>query len=175
MTETVHLRRSAPGDLQQIESLYPKAFPEEDLLPVVRALLAEPDGVLSLLATAGETVVGSVIFTECRVTGNPRRVDMLAPLCVTPALQKQGIGGKLVRAGLKMLADAGSDRVFVLGDPSYYGRFGFRPDARVAPPYPMPEAYRDAWQSLGLQDQAPPMEGELSVPAPWRDKALWSE
>ena len=174
MTKTLEIRDSTPSDLQQIESLYPKAFPDEDLLPVVRALLKEAAGVLSLVAREGTGVVGHVIFTDCRVAGSGLRVAMLAPLGVVPDHQRQGVGGRLVRTGLQRLKDAGTDRVFVLGDPNYYGRFGFRADDRVAPPYPLPEEYRGAWQSLGLRDRARPLEGDLTVPPPWRDKALWS-
>ena len=50
----------------------------------------------------------------------------LAPVAVHPSFQKQGIGSALIREGLDR---AKKDRwrcVFVLGDPAYYGRFGFR-------------------------------------------------
>jgi len=43
----------------------------------------------------------------------------------------------------------------------------------VTPPYPLPEAWRDAWQSLALEAAAPVRSGVLTVPAPWRQPALW--
>ncbi len=174
MTQTLEIHESAPGDLQQIESLYPKAFPDEDLLPLVRALLAEANGVLSLTAMLDTAIVGHAIFTECGIAGSSRRAALLGPLCVLPGRQRQGIGGALVRAGLERLKTAGEDWVFVLGDPAYYGRFGFGADGRVTPPYPLPAAYIDAWQSLNLQGRPQMPEGSLSVPLPWRDEALWS-
>ena len=36
MTESIEIRKSVPGDLAAIEWLYPEAFPDEDLLPLVR-------------------------------------------------------------------------------------------------------------------------------------------
>jgi putative acetyltransferase len=50
----------------------------------------------------------------------------LAPLAVRPASQKQGIGSRLVQAGLAECAALGYELAVVLGDPSYYARFGFR-------------------------------------------------
>ena len=64
--------------------------------------------------------------------------------------------------------------VCVLGDPAYYGRFGFEPDDRVAPPYPLPQEWRSAWQSLSLCGNDRPARGTLSVPPPWRQPALWA-
>jgi hypothetical protein len=41
-------------------------------------------------------------------------------------------------------------KVLVLGDPAYYGRFGFAKETAIQPPYPLPEAWDGAWQSLVL-------------------------
>jgi putative acetyltransferase len=79
-----------------------------------------------------------------------------------------------VRAGLERMRGAGVARALVLGDPAYYGRFGFAPDRAIAPPYELPAAWQDAWQSLALDDDAPPLAGTLTVPPPWRHPALWS-
>jgi putative acetyltransferase len=49
---------------------------------------------------------------------------------MVPAAQRQGIGTALVAAGLKAARARGGDLAVVLGDPAYYGRFGFLPAAR---------------------------------------------
>jgi putative acetyltransferase len=49
----------------------------------------------------------------------------LAPVAVLPSHQRQGIGGRLIRAGLDRLRERSEDIVIVLGHPDYYGRFGF--------------------------------------------------
>jgi putative acetyltransferase len=165
------IRKSAPGDLNAIEVIYRDAFPDEELFPLVKALLEDDDGVLSLVATVGPAVVGHVAFTPCRIAGHFQSVVLLGPLAVAPDQQRKGIGTALIRDGLHRLKDAGTSRVFVLGDPAYYGRHGFAPETQVVPPYPLPEEWRAGWQSIALDETA--LDGTLEVPAPWRRRALW--
>ncbi|MEM9605201.1 MAG: N-acetyltransferase, partial [Pseudomonadota bacterium] len=95
------------------------------------------------------TVLGHVLFTAVRVEPHPtRRAAILCPLAVAPERHKTGIGSALVEHGLGALADDGVDLVFVLGDPRYYGRFGFSAEHGVAAPYPLP--YPKAWQVRSL-------------------------
>ena len=42
----LNVRESSPADHEAIEALYPQAFPDEDLLPIVRALVRDPEGVV---------------------------------------------------------------------------------------------------------------------------------
>lgn len=174
MTGKIDIRESAAEDMAAIETLYPDAFPEEDLLPVVRDLLRERTGIVSLVAIVDRAVAGHVVFTSCGIAGTAATVSLLAPLAVASARQRQGVGGALVREGLRRAAEAGAEGVYVLGDPGYYGRFGFEPDDRVAPPYPLPPDWRDAWQSLGLREKTLPLDGKISVPPPWQRRTLWS-
>jgi len=168
------IREGTPGDRAEIFALYPRAFPDEDLLPLLRTLLDEI-GVLSLVAIAEGRLAGHVAFTECGISDGERKLALLGPVAVAPERQRQGIGGALIREGLDRLAGRGVSRVFVLGDPAYYGRFGFRPERRVQPPYPLPEEWRDAWQSQPLGEEKPAPAGTLVVPPCWRDPALWSD
>jgi putative acetyltransferase len=173
MAENFDIRESVSDDGPAIEKLYPAAFPEEDLLPLVRQLLREDTGVLSLVAIAGDDHAGHIIFTICGIDDKPDRVALLGPLAVAPARQRQGVGSALIGAGLQRLKGAGISRVYVLGDPAYYGRFGFEPEEAVMPPYPMPVEWQGAWQSLCPQGDTPPLTGTLSVPPPWRQRTLW--
>ena len=174
MSGRIEIRESRPGDLVAIAALYRRAFPEEDLLPLVRDLLDAPRGVLSLVGLAGASLAGHAAFTRCGVAGSGAAVALLGPLAVDPDRQGRGIGTALVQAGLARLEAAGAVRVLVLGDPAYYGRFGFAAEENVAPPYPLPEEWRGAWQSLGLGGAEPPGRGRLRVPEPWRRRALWA-
>src|SRR5690606_35916628 len=62
----------------------------------------------------------------------------LAPLAVLPAYQRAGIGSALVHAGLERCRDVGWSAVFVIGDPAYYSRFGFRIAGASGFTYPGP-------------------------------------
>ncbi|WP_420406164.1 GNAT family N-acetyltransferase [Nisaea sp.] len=170
----VEIREYLAGDAPALEPLYSAAFPEEDLLPLVRALHSERSGVLSLVAVADNVPAGHIVFTTCGISGNPARAALLGPLAVSSIERNRGIGGRLVKEGLSRLAAEGIRKVFVLGDPAYYGRFGFAPESDVVPPYPLPVAWRDAWQSFDLDAAETPLAGILTVPGPWNREALWS-
>lgn len=174
MVDRLEIRESEPDDASSIERLYPDAFPDEDLLPLVAELLEAQSTVLSLVGIVDKALVGHVIFTTCELAGTTDRVTLLGPLAVAPARQRRGIGTALVREGLRHLKNAGTEWVFVLGDPAYYGRFGFGRDDGVSPPYPLPDEWHDAWQSLSLHDERRRLRGELSVPHPWQRRALWA-
>ena len=129
---------SRPGDVARIEKLYRDAFPDEDLLPLVRELLNLGQSVSSLVGVHENALVGHICFTFCCVGKKENRVALLAPLAVGPTMQKRGIGSALVRAGFGHLKKSKISCVFVLGDPAYYNRFGFQREDKVAPPYPLP-------------------------------------
>lgn len=72
----------------------------------------------------------------------PSSFVALAPVAVLPDCQRRGIGGQLIRHGLNLPREQGERIVIVLGQTSYYSRFGFSSDkARfLASPFP-PEAF----------------------------------
>lgn len=167
----ISLREERPGDLSSLERLFTAAFPDEDLLGLVQALGQSPEA-LSLVAEESESLVGHVAFTGCSIGASPAQATLLGPLAVAPDRQRQGIGSALVQEGLRLGRDAGRDIALVLGDPRYYGRFGFTETGSIAPPYPIPEAWAPAWQSLSLSGATP--VGRLSVPEPWQNPSFWS-
>jgi putative acetyltransferase len=175
MYEGIDVRESTPGDTPALMNLYPAAFPDEDLLPVLSELLGDQSLGLSLVAVHQGAVVGHIYFTDCAVPGNMGTVAILSPLAVMPALQRQGIGGALIREGIARLKKADVRMVCVLGDPAYYGRFGFEREEEIITPYPLPEEWRDAWRSICLREDEETLKGTLSVPEPWRRPERWSE
>jgi putative acetyltransferase len=84
---------------------------------------------VSLVAKVDDQLVGHILFSLVTVeldTGAYRAAG-LAPMAVLPQFQNQGIGSRLVKAGLEECRQAGYEAVVVLGHPGYYPRFGFRP------------------------------------------------
>ena len=172
--DDLQIRESRDSDRSAIEALYPAAFPDEDLVPLVNTLLQSRPDVLSLIGVEGQSVIAHVIFTHCGIEGGSDQSALLAPLAVAPNRQRHGIGSKIVRAGIQEMEDAGVSLVLVLGDPAYYGRFGFARETSVKPPYPLPEEWDGAWQSLTLGGKNSIPAGQLVVPEPWRERALWA-
>ena len=171
---TTEIRDSVEDDWATLESLYPQAFPDEDLLPLLRDLLPDTAVATSLVATIDAKLVGHAVFTRCGVDGSDVEAALLGPLAVSPGFQRQGIGSVLVRAGLRRVDEEGAALVLVLGDPGYYGRFGFRRESSIEPPYSLPVEWTEAWQSMSLKETAAPSPGTLSVPRQWRNPALWA-
>lgn len=174
MNENVAIRESLPSDVEALDSLYPDAFPTEDLLPVVHDLLAERAGVLSLVAVLNTTVVGHVIFTRSETSTASEKASLLAPLAVASHVQKQGIGTALVRDGFRRLKASGIMEVFVLGDPAYYCRLGFMTESDIQPPYTLPDEWEGAWQSIRLNGDGQARKGTLVVAPSWRKPDLWA-
>jgi putative acetyltransferase len=174
MSDKLEIRESVQGDSGAIESLYPEAFPDENLLPLVRDLLRDAAVTTSLVGAVDSRIVGHAVFTKCGVVGSSISAALLGPLAVAPAWQRQGIGSAIVRAGLRRLEDMDVNLVFVLGDPAYYERLGFRPESLVEPPFRLPAEWDGAWQSQGVGDTVAPCPGKLSVPRQWLQPALWA-
>jgi putative acetyltransferase len=84
---------------------------------------------VSLVAVDGSSggMLGHVLFSPVKIdySGSSIRVVGLAPVGVLPKYQGQGVGSRLIRAGLEACREAAYDAVVVLGEPGYYSRFGF--------------------------------------------------
>ena len=126
-----------PADAATLGALIDAAFAEAEHRggnegAIVAALRTAGALPLSLVALGTDGVpVGHVAFSPVRIvseTGDGVAGDWygLAPLSVLPERQREGIGAALVEAGLARLRAMGAAGCVLLGDPDYYGRFGFR-------------------------------------------------
>lgn len=172
--DNLEIRESVSGDSDAIELIYPEAFPDEDLLPLVRDLLNDVTVATSLVAVVDSQIAAHIIFTRCGVAGSGINVALLGPLAVAPRWQRQGLGSEIVRVGLRRLEDTDVSFVCVLGDPAYYKRLGFLPESQVLPPYRLPAEWDGAWQSQNVGDKSISCSGKLSVPRQWQEPALWA-
>ena len=80
------------------------------------------------MAVEGGAIVGHIAFSEVLIDGEACGWFALGPVAVIPERQGDGIGGALVRAGLARLRAQGAAGRVLVGDPGYYGRFGFAAD-----------------------------------------------
>ncbi len=149
------IRAEQPGDAAAVHAVVLAAFGRPAEADLVTALAADGDVAISLLAEMDGAIVGHVLFSPVAA---PFRALALAPVGVAPAHQRRGIATALIREGIDQARRAGWAAVFVLGDPAYYGRFGF--DAALANGFVTPYAGR-YFQALSLIGVLPADAGEL--------------
>ncbi len=81
---------------------------------------------VSLVAELDGKIVGHVAFSVVTINGEDKGWYGLGPVSVSPEVQKQGIGSKLIREGLSQIKEKGARGCVLEGDPNYYQRFGFK-------------------------------------------------
>jgi len=110
---------------------------------IYKHLFNDLDTDVSLVAiTWWGRIVGHVMCSEVQIDGKYCRWSGLGPLSVLPRWRRQGIGGALVERALAALREDGMAGCVVLGDPAFYGRFGFEHDPGLAYPGPPPEYFQ---------------------------------
>lgn len=83
---------------------------------------------LEFVVEDNSEIIGHVMMTKQVVkTDNGEFVGVLvAPLCVKLAFRNQGIGSALMAYASKKAVEMGYSAAFLVGDPEYYGRFGYQ-------------------------------------------------
>jgi predicted N-acetyltransferase YhbS len=79
---------------------------------------------LALVASEGRRIVGTIRLWQVSV-GPDRLALLLGPLAVAADRRRRGIGSTLVHHALREAARRGHGAVLLVGDASYYARFGF--------------------------------------------------
>jgi len=159
----MEIREAHDSDLTEVLNINRQAFgPDEGpvIVGLIQDILSDPTAkpLLSLIAVEEDQILGHIVFSAARlsVAQSDISVALLAPLAVLPVFQSRGIGGALIADGLRRLAEAGVDLVFVLGHPNYYNRHGFAPAGREGfdAPYPIAPENADAWMVQALRPDA---------------------
>lgn len=179
------IREANTADLKGLLEINLAAFGEEEgpeVAQMVKNLLNDPSAepLLSLVAEKdNQKLVGHILFTRARVEGNNGvNPSILAPLAVLPGYQNQGIGGLLIREGLRLLAERDTELVFVLGHPEYYPRHGFIPAGTEGfeAPYPIPAEVTGAWMVQELKPNlVGRVKGKVACPKTMDRPEYWSE
>ena len=174
------IRLAQKADLESIQRVVETAFSDEESRvignfasdlssettnPAIKSLIAEVDGQL----------IGYVSYSPIfQKSGSGISGYILAPLAVSPELQKQGVGSRLIKSGIDMLSADGVDVLLVYGDPEYYGRFGFMEDIgrSFVPPYPL--EYPFGWLGMMLnRADVPKMPLRFECVQALNDPDLW--
>lgn len=134
------VRPARPRDAQSIRRVHLSAFPTSVEADLVEELQKDGDAVLSLVAESGDRIVGHILLSRMAVNAGGRelRALALAPIAVTSEEQGRGVGSALITEAMVQARRSGEEMIFVLGEPDYYRRFGFTPQA--AAPFRSPYA-----------------------------------
>lgn len=159
------IRQETAEDHREVYRLIKEAFAsaehadgnEQDLVDALRkgeAFVPE----LSLVAVSDEKIVGHILFTKAKVGSD--EVLVLAPLSVSPAYQRQGVGKALIREGHRIAKELGYQYVLVLGSETYYPQSGYVPAGQfgIEIPEGMPP---ENFMAVRLQENAAPISGKV--------------
>jgi len=126
----ISLQQSA--DRPAIESLLDRTFGDNRFEKKSYRFRYGVDPVigLSFVAREGAAIVATIQHWPISIGADRAPALLLGPLGVEPKRKGEGIGQALVRHGLAAAASLGHERVVLVGDEPYYGRFGFRPASR---------------------------------------------
>jgi len=139
---SIQIRSETDNDKTAVYDVNAAAFATETEAKLVDVLRESSSEYISQVAVEDQNVVGHIMFTP--VTLEPfedLRLMGLAPMAVSPTLQRGGIGSELVKTGLLRCTESDVGAVAVLGHPQYYPRFGFRPASQwgIKSEYEVPE------------------------------------
>lgn len=155
----MEIRAERNTDLADIRALLLEAFSDCAEANLVEHLRNDGSVVLSFVAIVDNYIVGHILFSRME---RPAGGLALAPVAVRAPRRRKGIAASLIRYGLERAREDGWAAVFVLGDPSYYSRFGF--DAALAEglssPYAGPHLMALALRADGMCERS----GELVYP-----------
>ncbi len=196
MTTAVVVRRERPGDVEAVAIVHGRAFGRADrATPVeVELLAALRDSAawipeLSLVAElrvrasgqaggqaarsggsgeSGEvlgTVVGHVVCTRAHV-GPEREALGLGPIGVLPSFQRHGLGHALMHAVVAAAEARGEPLIALLGDPAFYGRFGFVSASRLGIDAPDPD-WGEHFMARALAAYEPTLVGPFRYAPPF--------
>ncbi len=143
------IRPEHPADVDGIRDLLDAAFePAGDSGHAAESVLADDlrsDGDLlpglTFVAELDGEVAGYVACSRATMGEGPS--VGLGPIAVRPHLQRQGIGSALMAAVVATADQRGEPALVLLGDPEYYGAFGFEPASGhgIGSPGPWGESY----------------------------------
>lgn len=139
-----HIREERPSDEAAISALITAAFAAAPHSSGTEAAIVERLRIagalaISLVADDEDGLVGHAALSPVTVADAGGWFG-LGPVSVDPRRQGQGIGGAMITAAIDRLKAIGARGCVVVGEPDYYGRFGFVPNgavtyAGVPPPF----------------------------------------
>lgn len=101
---------------------------EQDFVDMLReSVNYVPD--LALVVEKEGKIIGHIMLTKTYLTTSKGHLEalLLAPVSVLLEQRNKGTGTALIKEGIKRARAMGFGAIFLVGDPDYYARFGFKP------------------------------------------------
>ncbi|MEA5445122.1 N-acetyltransferase [Gammaproteobacteria bacterium AB-CW1] len=155
----LEIREEEPGDVNALDRVHRAAFRREAEGDLIRQLREDSQLAISLVATVSEHPVGHIAFSPVTPAGTGATPLALGPVGVDPEHERRGIASRLVQAGLDKAREMGTPWIAVLGDPQFYGRFGFEPASTLDLKGEFGDS--EAFRVLILDDAGKPPAGSL--------------
>ncbi|MFX0542580.1 GNAT family N-acetyltransferase [Roseovarius sp. S4756] len=133
----MELRPETEADWWEVEALLDLCFaPGREALSSYRLREGIPPvpGLSTVARDEAGILAGAIRYWPVRIGDAPAL--LLGPIAVHPTHQGEGLGAYLMRGSLAEAREQGWDRVMLVGDAPYYGRFGFARLGRVEMPPP---------------------------------------
>ncbi|MCC5808987.1 MAG: N-acetyltransferase [Ectothiorhodospiraceae bacterium] len=127
----IQIRSETPDDAEAIHHVTELAFrdaPHTDHTEqfIVKALRESGVLAVSLVAVDDGKIIGHVAVSPVSISDGAAGWYGLGPISVLPRYQGKGVGSRLMEKALSDIEAGGASGCVVLGDPGYYGRFGFK-------------------------------------------------
>lgn len=124
------VRDELPGDAPTIRAVIAEAFKpvpysRQTEVAIYDGLRDAGAATVSLVAEEDGEVVGQIVLSPVTIGGEHGDWLGAGPVAVRPDRQGRGIGGALVEAALDRARRMGAPGCVLVGDPAFYGRFGF--------------------------------------------------
>jgi len=136
MADRFTIRSEKKADIDRITQIVEAAFKDHPYGNAKEQLLVSElrdDNALSisLVAEIDENIVGHIAFSRITIDGAFDSWYGLAPVSVDPEFQNRGIGSELIEHGLTELRNIGAKGCVLVGEPTYYKRFGFKQQPKL--------------------------------------------
>lgn len=132
---------------------------------IVRELRRARRLTVSLVADFDGRIIGHVAISPVRISDGATGWFGLGPVSVSPKYQRRGLGSRLVREALARLKSLGGRGCVLVGEPAFYGRFGFRAEPALELPGVPPQYF----QALCITGSMP--AGTVTFDAAFEQKA----
>lgn len=164
------IRQERPDEFRAVEELVRDAFwdvyrpgcDEHYLTYLLRSSEVLIPG-LSVAAEVAGQIAGVIYYARAEIAAGESGgfpVLTFGPLAVAPAMQKRGIGARLVEHTALLARQSGYRAILIFGNPAYYSRFGFEPGEK----YGISDSegnFNDALQILSLNGNPAALRGRF--------------